>query len=458
MAANPLEEITIAEYGRRLRSGETTVAATVEAYLRRIETFDRRLESYEVVAASQARKTAAALDALLQSGVDLGPLMGVPVAVKDLLAVEGMPTHAGSLIDVSDIIGDEGPFMRQLKRKGVVVLGKTKTVEFALGAVGTNTVRGTPWNPCDADTKRITGGSSSGSAVAVAAGLCAFAIGTDTGGSVRLPAALCGTVGLKTTVGLWPAEGAFPLSPTLDSTGLLTASVADASTVFSAIMDLPEEVPADIAGLRLGLPGYFLEGLDPSVEACMSVAMERLKAAGVSIANIDVPEAAEREAVFPVVLPTELIAVLGRERFDKGRHLMDPVVAARATKGLETNADHYIHLLNRHRELIDIAQARMRNLDGWISPSVAIPAPAVADFDDFSKALGLAFSITKNSQPANLFGQCAISLPIHHLGSKLPVGLQIACSPMRERELLAVALALEEIVGRPKPADLAQFI
>jgi aspartyl-tRNA(Asn)/glutamyl-tRNA(Gln) amidotransferase subunit A len=185
--------------------------------------------------------------------------------------------------------------------------------------------------------------------------------------------------------------------------------------------------------------------------------MERLKAAGVRIADVELPEAAEREAVFPVVLPAELVAVLGRERFEKGRHLMDPVVAARAAKGLDAPADHYIRLLNRHRELIDVARSRMKNLDGWISPSVAIPAPAVADFDDFSKALGLAFSITKNSQPANLFGQCAISLPIWHLGSKLPVGLEVACAPNGERGLLSIARALEEVVGRPEPADLADF-
>jgi aspartyl-tRNA(Asn)/glutamyl-tRNA(Gln) amidotransferase subunit A len=458
IAVNPLEGISIAEYGRLLRSGETTVLLTIEAYLKRIEQLDCRLGAYEFVAADAALETATALDGLLRAGVDLGPLMGVPVAVKDLLAVAGMPTHAGSKLDVGDIIGPEGPFIRGMKQKGVVVLGKTRTVEFALGAVGTNTVRGTPWNPHDSRTKRITGGSSSGSAVAVAAGLCAFAIGTDTGGSVRLPAALCGIFGLKTTVGLWPVGGVFPLSPTLDSLGLLTATAADASTVFHAIMDLPENKPADIVRLRLGKPSrYFYDGLDPAVASCTQVALTRLEAAGAHMVEIDVPEAAEREQLFPVVLPAELIAVLGRERFEKGRHLMDPVVAARAARGLEVPADQYIRLLNRHRELIGIAEKYMANLDGWITPSADIPPPPVAEFDDLEKALGLAFSITKNSQPANLFGQCGISLPVHHLGSNLPVGLQIVCSPNGERGLLAIARALEDVIGTPERIDLEGF-
>ncbi len=173
---DPLGNGGIAEFGRRLRAGEITSEAATRAYLERIEALDGKLGAYQHVAAESALAAAQAMDRLLKAGTDLGPLMGLPVAIKDLFAVDGMPTTAGSKIDVADMIGDEGTFVRRLKRCGVVVLGKTRTVEFALGGTGTNTVRGTPWNPWDAKVHRAPGGSSSGAAVAMAAGLCALAM------------------------------------------------------------------------------------------------------------------------------------------------------------------------------------------------------------------------------------------------------------------------------------------
>ena len=188
LPADPFVPGGIAAFAERLRRGEITAEAAASAYVERIELLEPRLQAYEYIAADQALETARSLDRLLAAGTDLGPLMGVPVAIKDLYAVKGMPTTAGSNVDVSEFIGDEGSFVKRLKRAGCVILGKTKTVEFALGAG--NHHRGTPWNPWDGKTHRAPGGSSSGSAVAVAAGLCAFAIGSDTGGSVRIPAAL----------------------------------------------------------------------------------------------------------------------------------------------------------------------------------------------------------------------------------------------------------------------------
>ena len=199
---DPLADLSLLEFGRRFRRGELTSESVTLDYLTRIALLDLRLGTFQHVDAESALQTARAMDILRGAGTDLGPLMGVPIGVKDLFAVQGMPTTAGSLVDVSDLIGPEGSFVKRLRRAGCVILGKTKTVEFAFGAVGTNAVRGTPRNPWDPETERAPGGSSGGSAVAIAAGLCALAIGSDTGGSVRLPAALCGIFGLKTTVGL----------------------------------------------------------------------------------------------------------------------------------------------------------------------------------------------------------------------------------------------------------------
>ena len=194
----------IADFGAQLRAGKVTSENVTADYLRRIECLEPRLESFEQVDGDGALATARALDALLVAGTDLGPLMGVPVALKDIIAADGMPVTAGSNLDVSDLIGPEGRFVKELRRAGCVILGKTKTVEFAMGGAGTNYRRGTPWNPWDAEVPRAPGGSSSGSAVAMAAGLCGFSIGSDTGGSVRGPAGFCGVLGIRPTSGTWP--------------------------------------------------------------------------------------------------------------------------------------------------------------------------------------------------------------------------------------------------------------
>ena len=455
---DPLDTGDIAEFGLRLRKGDITAAAVTEAYLARIESLDPRLGAYQHVAADTALSTARALDGLLAAGTDLGPLMGVPVAVKDIFAVEGMPTMAGSKIDVSDLIGSEGSFVKALRRAGCVILGKVKTVEFAFGAVGTSRPRGTPWNPWDSDMHRAPGGSSSGPAVAVAAGLAAFAIGSDTGGSVRLPAALCGIFGFKTTVGLWPTDGVFPLAPQLDTIGPLTRSAADAAIVFAALTGESVPLAEPLGGLRLGRPeSYFFDNLDAQVEACTSAALTTLEKAGVEIVPIDVPEASEREGYFPVALPACLIAVLGRERFLAGRREIDPVIAMRGDRGLEVSADTYIRLERRREELCRIAADRMKGLDGWVSPTAALVAPPVAQFDDHDVGLGLALTITQDTQPCNLFGQCGTSTPIQSYGSDLPVGLQIVCASGWDAKALSIALAMEEVVGMPPRPDLSGF-
>ena len=459
LAPDPLASGDIAGFGEDLRRGATSVAATVEAYLKRIEALDPRLGAFEYVASDQALSAARALDALLAAGTDLGPLMGVPVAVKDLFAVDGMPTTAGSNVDVSDTIGPEGTFVKSLKRAGCVIMGKTKTVEFALGGAGTNVVRGTPWNPWDAARHRAPGGSSSGSAVAVAAGLSAFAIGSDTGGSVRGPAAWCGVFGLKTTVGLWPTDGVFPLSRTLDTIGPLTRSAADAAIVFAVLSGRSPATSAPCPGLRLGKPAsLFFEDLDDDVERCSAAMVAALADAGAEIVDIDLPEVAELSAMFAPVSASELIAVLGRERFLAKRDKMDPVVAGRAALGLETTADAYIRLLWRHRDLSRIMDERMRGFDGWITPTRSTVALPAADLDTSDAGVKLAATTGLNTRPGNLFGFCGTSTPIHALGSDLPVGFQVLCPAEAEERALSIALTFEDIVGTPPLPDMSAFL
>ena len=459
LTPDPLAAGGIADFGERLRRGETTAEATVDAYLARIQALEPRLGAFEYVAADQAPGAARALDGLLSAGTDLGPLMGVPVAVKDLFAVEGMPTTAGSNVDLSNTIGPEGSFVKALKRAGCVIIGKTKTVEFALGGAGTNLVRGTPWNPWDATTHRAPGGSSSGSAVAVSAGLSAFAIGSDTGGSVRGPAAWCGVFGLKTTVGLWPTDGVFPLSRTLDTIGPLTRSAADAALVFAALGGRPTAAPAACSGLRLGKPtSLFFDDLDQDVERCSTAIVAALAKAGAEIVDIELPEVAELSTIFAPISACELIAVLGRDRFLAERDKMDPVVAGRAALGLKMTADAYIRLLWRHRELCRIMDERMFGFAGWIAPTRATIALPVDDYDASAAGIERAAKTGLNTRPGNLFGFCGTSTPIHALGSDLPVGFQAMCPAGAEERALSIARALEDIVGKPPLPDMSGFL
>jgi aspartyl-tRNA(Asn)/glutamyl-tRNA(Gln) amidotransferase subunit A len=385
--------------------------------------------------------------------------MGVPVGVKDLLAVDGAPTHAGSVVDVADRIGGEGSFVRLLKSAGCVILGKTRTVEFALGALGTNPVRGTPVMPWDATTPRAPGGSSSGSGAAMGAGLCAFAIGTDTGGSVRGPAAFCGTFGLKTTVGRWQTDGIFPLSPTLDSIGPLTRTAADAAVVFAALTDGAVPLPARLKGLRLGKPtSLFYDGMDADVTRTMTAALAALEDAGVAIVDVEVPEVEEANRLFGTIVASELIAVLGHERFLANRHRMDPGVAERTAIGLDVPAAEWIQARWRHDAMRRIAGERMAGFDGWITPTRQMVAPLLGGGLDADAQRRLAAEVPRNTRVINLFGQCATATPIHGLGSPLPTSLQVVCPAGADARALSIALAIETLIGEPPAPDLSGFL
>ena len=448
----------IAAFAEDLRAGRTSSVAATEACLARIAALNPKLDAFQLVDGTRARAAAAAIDALLAAGTDLGPLMGVPIGVKDIIAVEGLPTTNGSLYQTAHLNGPEGTIVQRLKEAGCVILGKTKTVEFALGATGVNEARGTPWNPWDSSIQRIPGGSSSGSAVATAAGLCAFALGTDTGGSVRIPACFTGLFGHKTTVGLWPTDGVFQLSPTLDSIGPLCRNAGDAAIVHAVITGESVPMPAQIEGMRLGRPGApFTDDLDETDSATFEAAVLALQAAGVEIVDIDVPEAAERGKLFPAIVPPELIARLSPEGFASARDRMDPTTALRAAGGLEISAVEHLAAQYRRVELERIAAAKLEGLDGWITPTcpfVAMPVDILQHPDEAKRAL----LASRNTQAANLFGICATSLPITQFGAQLPVGLMLMCAKGEDSELLSRSMALEHLLGTGPAPDLDGFL
>lgn len=454
MISDPFE-FGISSFGDNLRAGKISVESTVKYYLERIGQHNKALSAYQCINTDNALKSAQALDLLLASGHDAGPLMGVPIAVKDIITVDGLPVTNGSLHPTAHLNGDEGTLIKKLRSLGCVILGKTKTVEFALGATGVNEARGTPHNPWDLETHRLPGGSSSGSAVALAAGLCAFALGTDTGGSIRIPASYNGLFGHKTSMGLWPTDGVFPLSPTLDSIGPLCRTAEDAALIHRVLNEEAVIKSKSLAGLRLAKPApLFFDELDETVATCFDEALSMLVEAGVEVVDLNLPESLERNQVFPPIVGAEILSTLGVEEFTSARSKMDTVTAARAAIGLETSAVDYLLAKRRHRELTDIAAETFKHCDAWVAPTVPMLPMPVADLQDEEKARRALLS-SRNTQPGNLYGLCACSLPIQQLGvsqSLLPVGFQLMMPSNSDAKLLGLALAIEEIVGQgPRP-------
>ena len=446
---SPFQDGSLTAFARRLRSKEITAHGAARDLLARIEAVDGKLRAYTHVDGERALARAAAVDLLLAAGIDLGPLMGVPIAVKDLFSVDGMPTRAGSEVDIADLVPPQGRFIERLQRAGCVILGKTATTEFALG--GFNFKRPPPWNPCDPDVARMTGGSSHGSAVAMAAGLCAFSLGSDTGGSVRWPAALCGVAGYKATTDHWPQDGIFPLSRRMDSIGVFAAGVEDLRVVHAALAGTSVAAAPLPATLVLALPGgHFLQNLEPVVEACFARALELLRAAGVTLRELALPESVEIDEVFGRLVTAEWLAFVGRDRFLANEAAIDPVAAARVREGLGLRADEYVRLSSRQQALTAIMAERAEGIDAWISPTVVkLPAPC-ADFRNVEEVAAWNRVTTQNTRPANLFGQCGLSLPMQHLGAPWPAGLQLCAAPGTDRRLLAVAAAVEHVIGRPR--------
>lgn len=459
MKPDPVAGLGLAGYARALREGRVSAVSAVQAYLQRIDALEPSLHAFEHIACESAMEAASAIDRLLASGTDLGPLMGVPVAVKDVLHVEGMPTRAGSDVDVSDLVGTEGEFVRMLRRAGCIILGKTQTVEFAIGSTGTNYRRGTPRNPCDPTVFRLPAGSSSGSAVAMAAGLCALAVGTDTGGSVRGPAAFCGVFGLKFGRDSASREGVFPMSRSFDSLGLLTASAADAILAWEALGGKCLAAKP-VLGLRLGRPRqYFFDGLAPEVASCTQRALEALAKAGVEIVDVDVPELEESDELYTAIARPELMASLGSSRFRLVRAQLNPDVAERIAEGLDSSSEAYLRASWRLQRLARRAQRGFDGFDAWVGPvKQHLPPAFTGRFESLSAERDLARLCAGPTRVANVFGLCASSQPIQRWGAPLPVGLQLLRPAGDESRLLAVALACEQVLGRPEPPDMRAYL
>jgi amidase/aspartyl-tRNA(Asn)/glutamyl-tRNA(Gln) amidotransferase subunit A len=400
---------------------------------------------------AMARATARSVDALHAAGSPVPPLAGLSVSVKDLFDVAGMPTTAGSVVlqGAEPALAD-APAVARLRAAGAALTGHTNMSEFAFSGVGINPHHGTPANVAtarlDASTPRIPGGSSSGAAVTVASGAAWAALGSDTGGSIRIPAALQGLVGFKNTARLTPTEGAVPLSTTLDTACAITRSVRDAVVLHEVLAQRkvsPTQRPLD--ALRLAVPStLMLESLEAPVARAFEDALELLRRAGAQIEDIALPQLADLAAINATGgFSAAESWVHHREQLAIREADFDPRVALRIRRGERMSAADYIELLRARREWIVRMSDAIDRYDALLSPTLPMVAPPIAELATSDDAFFAANAkLLRNPSAVNMLDGCALSMPCHAAGA-LPVGLMVWSGALRDDAVLGASLAIE---------------
>jgi aspartyl-tRNA(Asn)/glutamyl-tRNA(Gln) amidotransferase subunit A len=441
--------LSLAELGRRLRAGTTTSRAIVEACLANIGAQDAKLHAFVEVWRDDALRLAQAADLERAAGFERGPLHGLPIAVKDLFHVAGRRTTAGSKSWLGRVSTQTAVCVERLLAAGMVPLGKTHLVEFAYGTWGTNVPMGAPWNPWDAKVHRVAGGSSSGSAVAVASGMAPAALGTDTGGSVRIPAALCGLVGLKPTYGRIPLDGVVPLSTSLDSVGPLARTVEDAVMLVRAMAGEPlvaAEAAPSVAGARITALAteQFPDFIEPDVVAAFEATLARLREQGAKVTVETIPfEFAALGAKNGRIIGIEGYAV-HREVIDDERADVDPGVRQRMLLGKMASAAEYLAALGQRQAAMGEFAQWMRSRDALVTPMLPITARPMAEIDEST------YPLATWSRAVNYLGACAISIPVALSATGLPIGVQFVGRGGADEALCRMA-AVPGRVGATRP-------
>ena len=439
---------TIEQIAQALANGATTSRALIEESLARIaDPAGEGARAFIKVNADAARGTADAMDMLRKAGRAPGRYAGIPIGLKDLFDIVGEPTPAGSrvLADAPPAVAN-APVVQRMLAAGFVPVGRTNMTEFAFSGLGINPHYGTPLSPWDRAAKRIPGGSSSGTAVAVADGMVAAALGTDTGGSCRIPAAFCGVVGYKPTARRVPIDGVLPLATSLDSVGPLAPSVACCAVIDAilagAVPALPE--PVALAGLRLAVPENFvLDDMDAHVSAAFDRVLALLAKAGARITHT-------RFATFDAIPAVNAKGGLATaEAYAWHRALLaekgaqyDPRVRARIERGEQQSAADYIDLIAARRRLTAAFDAATRSFDAVLLPTTPIVPPLLAALEDEREYNRQNMLILRNTAVGNFLDRCAISLPCHRPGEP-PVGLMLMGETLGDAQLFRIAAAVE---------------
>lgn len=450
------------ELARLIASKQVSPVEVLRAHLDRITALDGSLKAFITVTADEAMAAAREAEAAVIAGRPLGPLHGVPLALKDLYDTAGVRTTGGSKILADRVPTADATVVRRLREAGMIVLGKLNMVEFAYGPEGRNAHYGHARNPWDASTHRMAGGSSSGSGVAVAAGLAAIALGSDTGGSIRIPCSLCGLTGIKPTYGRVSRAGVLPLSWSMDHVGPMTRTAADCALALgsmagydaadptSSVLPVPEYTAAltgDVRGLRVGLlRAFFLDSATPDVRAAVETAARALEKAGAVVDEVALPGVRHVAAGALAVVATEALTFHAAWLRTRAADY-DPAVGTRLKAGAFVSGLHYVRgqqaraLLRRE---VDDALARR---DVLLAPATPITAPGI---DEHQTTLGdgpsdIRSALIRLTRPFNFSGHPACSVPCGFTAGGLPIGMQIVGRPFDEATVLRVADAYQRL-------------
>jgi aspartyl-tRNA(Asn)/glutamyl-tRNA(Gln) amidotransferase subunit A len=438
---------------------ELSPVEAAETVLDRVEKFDRQLNSFITPLRDQAMAQARAAEREILDGHYRGPLHGIPIAAKDLYYTKGIRTTAGSKILADFIPTYDATVIARLQDAGAILIGKLNMHEFARGATNSSSLIGGCYNPWD--TLRVTGGSSGGSGAALAAGLCYGALGSDTGGSIRIPAAFCGVVGLKPTYGRVSRHGVFPLSWSLDHVGPMARTVADAALMLQVIAghdrhdlttrtaivpDYMASLTGDIEGARLGIPQeFYFEQLDAEVADSVRAAVQTLERAGARVEEVSLPLSKYAAAAGRIISLTESAEI--HEKFLKTRFAdYSADVRAGFLVGQLILGKHYIKA-QRLRSLIRQEMAAvLRRIDALVTPTVPIAAPRIGQttVEVGPERVETMWALSRLTRPANLTGFPALSVPCGFTQGGLPIGLQLTGRPFAEATILQIAHAYEQ--------------
>ena len=455
-----LHYLTLHELAARIKAQDVSPVEATEAILERIERLNPTLNAYITVMADEALADARSAADEIASGNYRGPLHGVPVGVKDLCSTKGVRTTAGSKILADWVPEEDATVVRKLRDAGAVIVGKTNLHPWAFGATGINDHFGTARNPWDTD--RITGGSSSGSGTGVAAGLCFAALGSDTGGSIRIPASLCGIAGIKQTYGRVSLHGVIPLSWSLDHVGPMARSVRDCALVLEAIagrdpqdpstVDMPveawsENLDKGLDGLRIAVPDYGFDGIEDDVATKVREAISALEQLGATIIEVEMPVLREYWLAASQVLLSEA-ATYHKEEAEKRPEGFDESIRARIQGGLDMKATVYVEASRlRDEARRGAADALFDGADLLALPATRATASTIESVTTDDPTLGL----TLMTAPFDLTGQPAISVPCGLTDEGLPVGLQLVGRMFDEQTVLRAAHVFETQSGIPMP-------
>ncbi len=463
---------SITAVARLFRAGKLSPVELTELMLQRIDVLNPRLNAFITVTAEQARAQAKKAESELcvtrrrKTAVDRGPLQGISVSLKDNICTAGIRTTAGSAVLREFVPQEDAPVVTRLKQAGAVILGKTNMHEFAYGVTTDNPHYGAAHNPWD--VSKIAGGSSGGSAAALAAGLSFGSVGTDTGGSIRIPAALCGVVGLKPTRDRVDPAGVIPLSPTLDCVGPMARTAEDVAILFHALV-LSESDDGSRASLskrqklskiRLGLPReFFFEVISKEVEELFEIGLRALRRLGAKIVNVSLPRLLETESAGNRIGWAEATHYHQQCGWFPSRAAeYSEDVRSRLEAGTKVSATAYLEALDQRQKFIAQLSEAMKDaeLDALVVPTVPIGAPAIGqenvgigNADYPTRAL-----LLRLNRPANLAGVPAISVPCGFTSASLPVGLQLIGSANEEHTLLGIARAFQHLNPSNKHPNL----